>query len=120
MTNKTIPKEPLNFLGYVELHERMWGMETYPGRPTLEEILSAPVLALWYPPDEEEAAKTDFFKQERFTLTLHEDLQAIESYINRLIFRLSVKMPRQRLAKVFTSGKEVKMKSVSIVFEETL
>ena len=118
MANKSTSKGPNTFIEHVQLHERLWGMETYPGRATLEEILSAPVAALWYPADGDEKAKKDLFTQERYTITLHDDLRAIESYINRLIFRLPVQVPRQRLAKVFKGGKEVKVKSVAITFED--
>lgn len=118
MANKSTAKEPTNFLAYVQQHERLWGMETYPGRPTLEEMLNAPVVALWYPPEDDDKAKKDIFRQERFTVTLHQDLHEIESYVNRLIFRLSVQVPRVRLARVFVRGKEMKVKSVKIEFEE--
>jgi hypothetical protein len=117
MVNKLSSKEPNSFIGYVQLHERLWGMETYPGRPTLEEILNAKVAALWYPAETDEKAKKDIFAQERYTITLHDDLRAIEEYINRLVFRLSVQIPRQRLSKVFRGGKEVKVKRVTITFD---
>jgi hypothetical protein len=119
MTAKSSSKEPLNFLGYIQLHERLWGMDTYPERPTLEAMLSAPVAALWYPAqNDDDKAKKDIFKQERFTITIHQDLRDIENHINRLIFRLSVQTPRHRLARVFVKGKEVRVKNVAITFEE--
>lgn len=119
MTSKSSSKEPTNFLGYIQLHERLWGMDTYPERATLEEMLSAPVAAMWYPAAEDDKAKKDIFKQERFTITLHQDLRDIETYINRLIFRISIQTPRHRLSRVFVKGKEVKVKSVAITFEAT-
>src|SRR5690242_6202714 len=104
MTSKS-SKEPTNFLVYVQLHERLWGMDTYPERPTLGEMLNAPVAALWYPAAEDDKAKKDIFKQERFTVTLHKDLREIETYITRLMFRMSVQTPRHRLARVFVKCK---------------
>jgi hypothetical protein len=118
MANKSSPKEPNTYLGYVQQHERLWGTESYPGRPTLEEMLNAPVAALWYPHEENAKQKPDPLAQQKYTITLHQDLREIESYINRLIFRLAAQVPRHRLAKVFVKGKEVKVKGVRIEFEE--
>jgi DNA-directed RNA polymerase subunit RPC12/RpoP len=35
------------FMELVEIHERRWGTVQYPGRPTLSELMTSPVVACW-------------------------------------------------------------------------
>jgi len=35
------------FLEWVEFHERKWGIEQYPGRPALRDLLSCSIVAMW-------------------------------------------------------------------------
>lgn len=35
------------FMELVQLHEREWGTEIYPNRPSLADLLSAPIVAMW-------------------------------------------------------------------------
>jgi hypothetical protein len=36
-----------SYLELVEMHERKWGTQQYPGRPTLSKLMKAPYVALW-------------------------------------------------------------------------
>ncbi|NDJ60235.1 MAG: hypothetical protein GYB67_03870 [Chloroflexi bacterium] len=109
--------EPTNdaFLAFVQAHERSWGLETYPGRPDLAKILSAPVVVFW---SEEQPAKTSkTARAERFTISLHDDLKAVEQYVSSLILRLRVEMPKRRLARIFVNQREVRVRGVQVLFE---
>lgn len=36
-----------SFTELVELHERKWGESQYPNRPTLQQLLKCPIIAMW-------------------------------------------------------------------------
>jgi hypothetical protein len=103
-----------DFLTWVQTHERLWGMETYPGRPDLQAILNAEVVAFWASESKEGArVKT----QERYTITLHKDLSDVERYISSLVLRLAIELPKRRLARLFVKGIEVRIRGVNVLFE---
>lgn len=98
------------FMRAVEAHERGWGSETYKGRPTLDQIMHARVVALWLPPEgvDDELPPT---------ITLHKQASDIENYLLSLILHASTRIPRLRLAKIFVNKREIKIKSVKILFD---
>lgn len=95
------------FLRVVSLHERWWGQEEYPGRPTLKQILEAKVIAFWLPPKGSPLP---------YTVTIHNDLRDIEKYLLAIVIHSEQEMPRLRLAAIFKNRKRVRVKSVQIVF----
>jgi hypothetical protein len=103
------------FLSVVQQHERMWGMDSYPGRPDLEAILAAPVVAFWAG-EVKDAPRSK--TTERYTVTLHNDLSDVERYITSLVLRLAIELPKRRLARLFVKGTEVRIKGVQVVFEK--
>ncbi len=90
-------------LEYVQAHERDWGGETYPDRPSLEHILAAPVVAFWIDPARAGGKK--------HIITIHNDLQPIEDYLRSIIRRLPIGFPARRLAILFVNGKEMRIGS---------
>ena len=94
---------------YIELHERSWGMRQYSGRPKLDEIRKTPVVAFWRPSDD---------KDDRWTITLHENLFDLEKYFTRLLVRSNVEPPKRRVVKIFKDGKAVIVRGVKILFQE--
>lgn len=95
------------FLTYVAKHEREWGIETYKGRPTLNQIMDAKVVAFWHPTG----------KELPFTLTIHKDLRDIEAYVKAILWHTTEELPRLRLAKIFMDKKEVRIKDVKVIFD---
>lgn len=93
---------------YVQMHERAWGDEMYLNRPGLEEILTSNVVAFWYP------AKP---KDERYTVSLHENLADIHQYISRMVLRSRIQMPDKRLARLFIHRQQVIIRGVKLVIE---
>jgi hypothetical protein len=77
-----------NFTGYVELHERAWGMDTYPGRPKLEAILAARVVALWH---------SSGRKEPGFRITVHNGIEEINQHIMDLVLHSKSALPQRRL-----------------------
>lgn len=94
-------------LDYVQEHERSWGTETYLKRPSLQEILQAPVVAFWH-----------VHKQTRLIVTLHSDVQEIENHLTRQLFRSEVTESKQKLSRIFRNGKRIRIKTVRIEFED--
>ena len=98
-----------SFTTCVELHERSWGMKQYPGRPKLDAILKSPVVVFWRATDG---------KEERWTITLHEDLKDLERYFTRLLFRSNVELPKRKVVKMFHEHKPMIVRGVRILFQE--
>src|SRR5512145_1441782 len=104
---KRVPSNMV-FLNEVEKHERAWGSESYTGRPRLDQILSAKVVAFWYPSGADEDMHT--------TITLHKNMDEISSYVTHLVWHTTKhRLPLVRLARVFQNQHEVKIKSVKIM-----
>jgi hypothetical protein len=102
-----------SFLDFVQEHERSWGTETYPNRPTLGQFLSSSVVVFWEPVE----AKKDTKTHPRYTASLHDSLNDVEAYFIKLLFRSQIELPKSRIIRIFSDQKPVKVKSAKIVFE---
>jgi len=91
----------------IQLHERKWGEYQYPDRPTLDQLLTGYVIAVW-------------IVGKRFIFSVHNDAQELNDVITRVItgqsderklarvfvnrveyeFRVGIIPPRRRLARV--------------------
>jgi len=78
----------------VELHERSWGMNSNTGRPKLDAILKRRGRFLARRPG----------KEERFIITLHEDLSALKDTSRGCCSR-NVETPKHKVVKTFRNGK---------------
>ncbi len=101
------------FLDYVQQHERTWGTDTYPGKPDLQEFLGAAVVVFWQATDAERNIKS----LPRYTATLHNDLEELESYFSKLLFRAQLEPPKQRVVQIFADGKRMRIRGVRVEFE---
>lgn len=102
--------EPKDFIDYVQQHEREWGNETYSGRPSLDEILRAPVVIFWQPVDSKST-------NGRRVVTLHNDLKEVQEHLEKLLIRSQLEFPRQRIYRMFAKGKQIRIKAVHVEFE---
>ena len=98
-----------NFLSWVQAHERAWGNQTYSGRPTLEQMLSAAVVVFWSRVGME---KTD----KHYIATLHADLSALEKHFGRLLMFGETESTRNRVIAIFEGGKQMRISEVRIRF----
>jgi hypothetical protein len=98
------------FMDWVQLHERSWGSRSYPARPSLEQILAAPVVTFW------QAAKEA--KHPSYTIRLYEDLQDVEKYLTRLLLRSSIEPPKERLVRIYAHRKRMTIRAVRVLFGE--
>ena len=94
------------FMGYVELHERAWGMDTYPGRPKLEDILDAPIVTFWYPGKGRES---------RHTVMIFDNTKELNQYLGQILLHSRLKQPDKRLSRVYVKRKRVEIKGVQLI-----
>ena len=113
------PKPPESLIDFAQEHERAWGNESYTNRPTLADILNAPVVAFWkpiLPPEDNPRAKTAP-PPLRETITIHAELADIEQYLTKLLFRVGFNPLDRQLVRIFHKGQRVKIKGIKILFE---
>lgn len=99
-----------NFLDFVQAHEREWGKDSYPGKPTLKQMLESPVVVFWKPNHTKE--------QGRMTASLYADMKGIEDHLIKLVFRAQIELPKQRIAHIFKDQKSMRIRGVRVVFAE--
>lgn len=97
-----------SFMSYVQLHERAWGMDSYPNRPKLEDILQAKYVAFW-------ASTTR--NDPGYRITLHEDGAEINRYLTELVLHSKTRIPDRRLARLFIEKKQYRIKGVKVMVE---
>jgi hypothetical protein len=100
---------PNTFLGWVQAHERAWGNQTYSGRPTLEQMLSAPVVVFWSRAGMEKSDK-------HYIVTLHDDLSALEKHFARLLMFAENDTARNRVVAIFEGGNQMRIAAVNVRF----
>lgn len=98
------------FLEFVQAHEREWGRDSYPGKPSLAQMLESPVVVFSRPTNEKE--KT------RMTATLYADMRGVEDHFTKLVMRAQIELPKYRIAHVFCNQKSMRIKGVRIEFVE--
>ena len=91
----------------IESHERAWGTQTYKGRPTLEQLLAAKVVAFWHPAG----------PGIKPTVTIHRSLKEINDYVTALVLHSEKSLPVVRLEKVFVDKSQLKIKAIEVHFE---
>ncbi len=98
------------FMKAVEEHERNWGNKTYAKRPSLMDIMSAPVVVFWESPDGKDPE----------TITLHQSLAEIEKYFVRLLVARSKETiaSSKRVSQVFQNQEKMVIKGVKILFKK--
>jgi hypothetical protein len=97
------------FMDFVQEHERSWGQEGYAGRPDLAQVLNAPIVVFWQPNA----------KEERLTITLHQNLDELEGYFQRLLFASTAKAPERRVLRIYKGQKPVLARGIKVIFSET-
>lgn len=99
------------FLDWVQLHERVWGTEIYPGKPSLEQIMDAPVVTFWRP-----MHKRD--KNLRYKIRLHTSLKDVERYYTKLMFRSGIEQPKETIARIYVEQERYTVQAVRILFKQ--
>lgn len=96
------------FMERVQTHERDWGNELYPDRPSLVDILSASVVTFWQPTDP---------KVKNPYIVLYNDLREVEKWFIQTLMRVHVSSPDRRLIAIYENRRKVRIKSVRVEFD---
>lgn len=101
---------PENFIEYVQDHERLWGTEHYPERPSLADMLNAPIAVFWQLLGPENA------QNRRFRVSLHDTLDEIEAYYTKMVFRSQIEPPKERIHRIWRNQKRVRITDIKVHF----
>ena len=94
--------------GWIALHDKAWGAQTYEGRPTTLQMVSSPVVTFWYPQKHHD---------KRFTATFHATMRALDYYASLMLVEQKFKQPSRRLARLFVDGQRVRIRGVRFLVE---
>jgi hypothetical protein len=103
------PDDETEFMQYVQLHERVWGVRKYKGKPSLSKILASPIVIFW---------KQEHSDGAIYTVTLHEKYEDIEMLLFKMLFRQGVAEPRKRPVRMFKNQKRFIVTGVRMDFKE--
>ncbi len=99
------------YMELVQAHERSWGMEQYPGRPSLMDLLNRPVVVFWT--GEDKSGKG------RFTVTVHSEVEEVGDVILSMVLSSKVTaVPNRQLARLFVKQKPVKITGLRLTISD--
>ncbi|MBO9310294.1 MAG: hypothetical protein J7551_10995 [Chloroflexi bacterium] len=119
------------FMELVQLHEREWGTELYPDRPSLAELLSAPIVAMWtsdaarYPVPAErskvrqvQVSIPEVNPAKRFMLSVHQSLEELDPLLLAMVVAgKAAPTANRKLLRLFIGQKPVKILGVRLLLE---
>lgn len=103
------PPHREDFMALLRLHEQCWGRVQYEDRPSLADLLRAPVVVFWLPADDPYSL--------RYTATTHLDLLELRKYVSRLVLHSLIELPRRRIAHIFVRRQPVRITGVRLMLE---
>ncbi len=96
------------FFERVQEHERDWGNDKYPGRPSLIEIMSSPVVVFWQ--NQENQTIPEY-------ITLHDSISDVEKHFLRLLFTYRGQKIDRTIKEVYQNQKRMLPSGVKITFK---
>lgn len=94
----------------VQHHERGWGLEQYPERPTLIDLLNQPVVVFW--------SGMDKSPQQRLTASIHSSVDELNHVLLKLILASkTTPTSAQRLFRLFVNKQIVEVKGISLILD---
>lgn len=108
------------FMELVQAHERTWGLEQYPGRPTLSQLLSAPVVVMWSQQARTQAEQRNAEPlPSKFLLTAHESVDELQEIILGMILANKVVADsKRRIFRIYVRQKLVEIRGVQLIVSE--
>jgi len=100
------------FMELVQLHERMWGMEQYPQRPSLANLIGAPIVAMWVSGERRAAdvKRATSATPERFMLTCHQTFEELDALVTSVVVSGSASFAAYwKLSRLYVNQKPVKV-----------
>ncbi|MBX3083393.1 MAG: hypothetical protein KF716_17300 [Anaerolineae bacterium] len=109
------------FMELIQAHERTWGLEQYPGRPTLSELLNSPVVVMWSQQarTQAEQARGADPTPSKFLLTAHQNVDELQEIILGMILANKVVAdPKRRIFRIFVRQKQVEIRGIQLIVSE--
>jgi len=117
------------FMELVQLHERTWGMEQYPGRPSLAELLSSPLIAMWSgdikqtstytAPSKRLAAPANDATPARFMFSIHKSVPELDAvFLAMCVAGNTHPLANRKLFKIYLNQKPLKIKGIRLLVSE--
>lgn len=101
---------PKTLIEAAQYHERVWGIEEYPERPSLTQLLQARVVIFWQHAED----------GERWRATIHADLTELEQAFAKVLMRQMIGQKPRRMVALYEDGHEVRIKSIKVEFERVM
>ena len=121
------------FMEMVQLHERSWGTAIYPERPSLADLLSAPLVAMWTEPIDTPppssprlpTAKRDTARDtvnapgNKFLLSVHQTPDELNEILTSLILLGKTSTyARRKLVKLYINQSPAEIVGVRLMIKE--
>jgi hypothetical protein len=110
------------FMELVQLHERMWGMEPYPGRPSLSDLLQHPIVVMWTNDDKRTTEKLSAGTPRRFVFTVYDKVEELNDVLLAMILASRVTATSNRkISRIFVKQKPANVTGIRLMVstEET-
>lgn len=111
----------LAFMELVQLHERMWGTEAYPNRPTLAALLKGPIVVMWVDTHPVVRPRSEGGVERSFTFAVYADAKALSVALMDVIMldRRTVQ-GSPKIARIFLNQKPVEIKGIRLLTSKEL
>jgi hypothetical protein len=110
----------LAFMELVQLHERMWGTEPYPNRPSLAELLNGPIVVMWVDVRPDMRKRSDGAERS-FTFAVYPDANALSAAVLDVIMlnRRTVQSS-PKISRIFLRQKPVEVTGIRLLTNKDL
>jgi hypothetical protein len=116
------------FMEIVQLHERTWGMEQYPGRPSLADLLSSPIVIMWMGGETRTTTSSPIPSRRlaeapitptRFMMSVHQKVDELNDVLLSMVVAGKVSPNSQRrISKLFVNKKPVDITGVRLIIAD--
>ena len=109
------------FMELVQAHERTWGLEQYPGRPSLAQLLSSPVVVMWSQQarTHDEPTRNAEPTPSKFLLTAHQSVDELQDIVLSMILASKVVADsKRRIFRIYVRQKAVEIRGVQLIVSE--
>lgn len=104
------------YLELVQKHEREWGQESYPNRPTLAELLASPLVVMWIEvTGQRSRPPVSTVVSNKFRLTCYQSTEELNTIVLNMITTDDVtKYPAWKISRLFINQKPAQITGVKL------
>ena len=104
------------FMELIQLHERMWGTEQYPGRPSLADLLNFPIVVAWAEIKSHRDVKRGDPKSNYFMLGVYKNTDELSIALMEALFADKVTTkPCRKISRVYVKQQPLKIMAIRLV-----